>query len=168
MDASFLHPLSTRLILGSVALSLLVGTGCDHTSARVASRETAATSLGSKTSSRTSQRLGAWHDAEDISAAGPGRTTVVGSGESMAPLYGDGTVLVLNRVPFGELRAGMNVAYLNREGRKVVHRLLEPTHAGWRLQGLNNGFVDREAVTPENFLGVVYASLDSTALADTP
>ncbi|HRE81129.1 MAG TPA: hypothetical protein PLN52_08780, partial [Opitutaceae bacterium] len=57
------------------------------------------------------------------------------------------------------------VAYLNQDGRRVVHRLREQTSGGWQLQGLNNGFVDREKVTPKNFLGVVYASLDASVLA---
>ena len=83
----------------------------------------------------------------------------------MAPVYGDGTILVLSKVSYGELSSGMNVAYRNRNGRRVVHRLVEITPFGWRVQGLNNGSEDRERVTVDNLLGVVYASLDASSVS---
>lgn len=160
--------LSTYRLMLSVALVGVVGAGCTSTASLSPSRTEARGALGSEArlgGVSSSQRLEAWRDAESISASGPGRTTVVGAGESMAPVYGEGTVLVLTQIPFERLRAGMNVAYLNQDGRRVVHRLREETFGGWQLQGLNNGFVDREKVTPKNFLGVVYASLDASVLA---
>ncbi|HRE06315.1 MAG TPA: S24/S26 family peptidase, partial [Opitutaceae bacterium] len=91
----------------------------------------------------------------------PGRSSAVGSGESMAPVYGDSTLLVIAKVEFDQLQAGMTVAYQNFLGRRVVHQLLESTSSGWRVQGLNNETADRERVTRENLIGVVYASLAS-------
>ncbi len=100
-----------------------------------------------------------WHDAELLAARESGRDVLVGAGESMAPVYGDGSVLVIRPVPYEQLRAGMTVVYLNREGRRVAHRLWRQEAKGWRARGLNNTEPDAELVTPQNLLGVVYASL---------
>jgi hypothetical protein len=70
-------------------------------------------------------------------------------------------LLVVASVPYAALEAGMTVAYTNARGLRVVHRLLENTPTGWRVQGLNNGVADRDRVTDENLLGVVYASLNT-------
>ncbi|MBL9208255.1 MAG: S24/S26 family peptidase [Opitutaceae bacterium] len=77
----------------------------------------------------------------------------------MAPVFGDATLLVIEKVQFERLQPGMTVAYQNDRGRRVVHQLLEPTASGWRVQGLNNESADRDRVTRENLIGVVYASL---------
>ena len=77
----------------------------------------------------------------------------------MKPVYGDNTMLVVAPIAFADLQAGMTVVYTNRLGRRVAHQLLSPTRRGWRVQGLNNQAEDAELVTPENLIGVVYASL---------
>lgn len=100
-----------------------------------------------------------WHDAELLAAREPGREVLLGAGESMAPVYGDGSVLVIRPVAYEQLRAGMTIVYLNQEGRRIAHRLLRQEQHGWRAGGLNNDEPDAELVTPENLLGVVYASL---------
>jgi hypothetical protein len=102
----------------------------------------------------------AWQDAELVAAQEPGRSAAVGRGESMAPIFGDNTMLVLTQIPYDELEAGMLVAYRNERGIQVVHRLIERTSRGdWRAQGINNPGEDRERVTRGNYLGVVYASM---------
>lgn len=101
----------------------------------------------------------AWKDAEALAALDPARLTVIGSGESMKPVYGENTVLVLQKVEFAGLTEGMNVAYRNQEGRVVLHRLISREGArSWRVRGLNNQREDHERVTPENLLGIVYAA----------
>lgn len=101
----------------------------------------------------------AWKDAEALAALDPSRLTVIGSGESMKPVYGENTVLVLQKVAFAGLAEGMNVAYRNHEGRVVLHRLISRDGTrSWRVRGLNNESEDRERVTPENLLGIVYAA----------
>ena len=105
-------------------------------------------------------KVAAWRDAEYITAQGSQRVAVAGSGESMAPVFGENTMLVIQQVPFEDLAAGMIVAYRNHRGLAVVHRLVEQTRRGdWRVQGLNNATLDWETVTRDNLLGVVYASL---------
>jgi len=103
-------------------------------------------------------RLQAWQDAEQVAARQSGRETVVGSGDSMRPIYGDRTVLVLAPIEYANLKAGMQIGYVNRHGRRVVHVLVAPDNDGWRVQGLNNESEDRERVTRYNLIGVVYAS----------
>lgn len=76
----------------------------------------------------------------------------------MLPVYGPKTVLVLQKVEFEALKAGMNVAYTNRNDMMVVHRLVSREKNGWRVIGLNNEVEDRERVTPYSLLGVVYAA----------
>jgi len=101
----------------------------------------------------------AWRDAEALAALDPSRLTVIGSGESMKPVYGENTVLVLQRVSFDALAEGMNVAYRQESGRMVLHRLVaKEGPRSWRARGLNNEIEDRERVTPENLLGIVYAA----------
>ncbi|PTY02709.1 hypothetical protein DB347_23655 [Opitutaceae bacterium EW11] len=101
----------------------------------------------------------AWKDAELIASLGEGRLEVVGTGDSMRPVYGDNTILVISRIRYDELQSGMTVAYRNAHGHIVVHQLLARDGTGWRVQGLNNETEDTGRVTAENLVGVVYASL---------
>jgi hypothetical protein len=104
-------------------------------------------------------KLQAWKDAETIASLGEGRVEVVGSGESMQPVYGDNSILVISKINYDDLRPGMTVAYLNQKNHQVVHQLLEKDVRGWRIQGLNNEEEDTDRVTRDNLLGVIYASL---------
>jgi hypothetical protein len=100
----------------------------------------------------------AFSDAEAVANREPGRTTAKGTGDSMAPVYGDNTLLVINPIKYDELQAGMTVAYVNARGVRVVHKLVSRTKSGWFVIGINNARIDEDLVTPENLLGVVYAS----------
>jgi hypothetical protein len=102
----------------------------------------------------------AWHDAKMVAEREPGREPAMGAGSSMQPVYGDNTMLVISPIAYDQLREGMSVAYLNRRGVRVVHRLVEKTGGGWRVIGLNNNREDDELVTRRNLLGVVYASFN--------
>lgn len=141
------------------------GAGC--TSARNSGEVTRSESGGGSAKlapSANVSRMEAWRDAEALAARVPGGVSAVGSGESMAPVFGDNTLLVLAPLAFEELAAGMTIAYRNSQGFQVVHQLRERTRHGWTVQGLNNEVADRECVTRENFLGVVYASLASNGV----
>jgi len=102
--------------------------------------------------------LQAWKDAERVTASDEGRVAVIGSGESMRPIYGENTVLVLTKIDYADLKPGMQIGYVNQVGRSIVHVLLDQDARGWKVQGLNNDAVDRERVTRYNLIGVVYAS----------
>lgn len=102
----------------------------------------------------------AWHDAKMVAGREPGREPAMGSGSSMQPVYGDNTMLVISPIAYDQLREGMSVAYVNRRGTRVVHRLVEKVAGGWRVIGLNNDREDDDLVTRQNLVGVVYASFN--------
>jgi hypothetical protein len=95
----------------------------------------------------------AWRDAEAVAGLEPDRLTVIGAGDSMLPVYGENTVLVLQKV-----------AYRNDHGAVVLHRLVAKDARGWRAIGLNNSKEDSTRVTPYNLLGIVYAAFANEAV----
>ena len=97
--------------------------------------------------------------ARVLQRSAPGRSSAIGSGRSMEPLYGDGTVLLFQRVPFSELEAGMVVAFKDRFGQTVTHELVTRSGYGWVTKGRGNRHADRGRVTAENLVGVVYLVL---------
>jgi hypothetical protein len=103
-------------------------------------------------------RLEAWRDAELITGLSRDRFTLIGSGASMLPVYGEDTVLVVVKTDYAALQPGMQAAYMTSRGTRVVHVLVAKESAGWRVKGLNNEDEDGEHVTPYNLIGVVYAS----------
>lgn len=103
-------------------------------------------------------KMEAWRDAELITGLSRDRFTLMGTGDSMRPIYGDNTVLVIAKIDYNLLKPGMQVAYVTQAGMRVLHVLVEKDARGWRVQGLNNEGVDRERVTSGNLIGVVYAS----------
>ncbi len=86
-----------------------------------------------------------------------------GQGSSMAPIYGDNTVVVITPIDFNELEIGMVVAYRNKWGDQIVHQLVKRDGKRWVARGLNNARADAEPVTPKNLIGVVYAVFNSSA-----
>lgn len=146
----------TRVFLAVVPLFLA---GCESDNASPAPNLTAVSSMGKPTPSANISKLQAWKDAELIASLGEGRLEVVGTGDSMAPVYGENTILVISRIPFEQLQSGMTIAYTNQRGHRVVHQLLIQDRLGWRIQGFNNLAEDKERVTRDNLIGVVYASL---------
>ena len=111
--------------------------------------------------SSTVTRGSAREVASTIVEGGPNRISGMGHGASMAPLYGENTRLVLAPIDFEELEKGMIVAYRDYRGTRVVHKLAFKQGKSWVAVGLNNDAYDRERVTPENLLGVVYAVINS-------
>lgn len=106
-------------------------------------------------------RLQAWQDASTVAARGEGRSSLVGAGESMNPVYGDNTMIVVTPIAYEKLQAGMTVVYINKQGRRVAHQLVSREKQGWKAKGINNDAADAEWVTPYNLVGVVYASMSS-------
>lgn len=100
----------------------------------------------------------AWHRASELAGLTAGAFVLVGSGESMQPLYPPGTILVMQPLPYATLERGQTALYLSK-GRKVVaHVLVAKAHDGWRTAGLNNRIHDMEPVREENLVGVVIAA----------
>jgi hypothetical protein len=139
------------LFLEVLPLIALLLTGCETPGGTGSAAPTTTNTLGE-----------AYHDAETVTAGGSGRHTALGRGDSMAPIYGNDTLLVINPIKFEELKPGMTVAYLNRQNMRVVHKLVSKTRDGWMVAGFNNARIDDELVTPQNLLGVVYVTLYPT------
>lgn len=104
----------------------------------------------------------AWRQAEALAEAEPGCEVLVGSGDSMLPLYPDRTVLVVRRFAMGELQAGMTVIFVGDQGSMVAHTLIEKTSGGWVARGLGNTEIDGTRVRPENYLGTVIKAFAPT------
>ncbi len=101
---------------------------------------------------------GAWQQASTFAEHAPNSFVLVGSGQSMQPLYAPGTILVLQRYPFELLERGQTVLYRNQANKVVAHVLVAKTHDGWRVAGLNNRGHDMEPVRAANLVGVVIAA----------
>ncbi len=97
-------------------------------------------------------------EAQAVAARTEGAMVITGRGNSMAPLYPDGTVLVVARRAYSELSRGMTVVYRNRANRSVAHVLVARANDGWRVTGLNNRTHDGEGVDAANLVGVVVAA----------
>ena len=102
--------------------------------------------------------------AEAAAAQIPGAQAYWGVGESMEPLFPNHTAIVVAPVKFAELRKGMTVVYVNRQGWMVAHSLTGDVPKGWIAQGVNNDEEDDDLVTKENLVGVIvqaFSEMDS-------
>ena len=100
-------------------------------------------------------------DAHRIAAMRTDLTVVKVEGRSMLPYFGEGSVLLVKTIDASALTEGMVVAYRNRFGEMVAHRLIKAEAGGWVAQGYNNAQADTTRVTADNLLGVVYITLHS-------
>lgn len=107
-------------------------------------------------------------DARSLAARYDGAQVVRVEGVSMLPFFGDGSVLVMKPVAPERLRVGMVVVYRNRFGETVSHRIEGRDEGGWIVRGFNNESCDSTRVTPENLLGVVYATFYSNGRSQNP
>ncbi|MGC4071761.1 MAG: signal peptidase I [Nibricoccus sp.] len=103
-------------------------------------------------------------DAHRIAAKRADLSVLKVEGRSMLPFFGEGSVLLVKKIEASDLREGMVVAYKNRFGEMVAHRLIEAKADGWVAQGYNNSKADSTLVTADNLLGVVYITLHSDGL----
>ncbi len=110
----------------------------------------------------------AWRLAEMYVASHPGSEVVVGSGDSMLPLYRDRTVLVVQPVATSQLRRGMTVVFIGDRGRPVAHVLIERTARGWRAIGLGNREADNTRVRYGNLIGLVVKAYAPAKPAGAP
>jgi hypothetical protein len=100
--------------------------------------------------------------AKQYTAAHPGTDFLVGSGDSMLPLYRDHTVVVTARTSLAQLKAGMTVVYIGGTGRPVAHVLVSKSARGWIAMGVGNAKCDATPVTEANLVGVVVKAYTPT------
>jgi len=96
-------------------------------------------------------------------AAHPGTDFMMGSGDSMLPLYRDHTVIVLERVAVGQFQAGMTVVFVGDRGFPVAHVLVRRASGGWISMGVNNARCDRSRVCEDNYIGVVVKAYEPSS-----
>jgi hypothetical protein len=144
--------ISKSAFLGAIALVSLGWSGCSTTSAmRYSPQAVAAMSP----TAEVVQPFEAMALAKKYVAAHPGTDFLVGSGDSMLPLYQDHTVVVTKKAAIGDLQAGMTAVFLGDSGRPVAHVLVARTSDGWVAQGVGNLAPDATLVTADNLMGVV-------------
>lgn len=106
----------------------------------------------------------AWQKASNLAEHTSRAFVLVGSGQSMRPLYEAGTILVLRQLPYAQLKRGQTVLYRNRQQKVVAHVLVARGRDGWRVQGLNNPIHDMEPIREDNLVGVVIAAYQPLAV----
>ena len=87
-----------------------------------------------------------------------------GVGQSIEPLYAPNTAVVVAPIKYDNIKKGMTVVYVKRNGRRVAHSVIGETRGGYLVQGVNNDEADAEVVNENNLIGVVvqaYASADT-------
>jgi hypothetical protein len=105
----------------------------------------------------------AWQQAGRLADNTAQAFVLVGSGQSMRPLYKPDTILVLRRLSYAGLKRGQTVLYRNRQKKIVAHVLVARGRDGWRAQGLNNSVHDMEPIRADNLVGVVIAAYQPLA-----
>lgn len=108
--------------------------------------------------------------AEKIAAEIPGAQALWGIGRSMEPLYATNTAVVVEEINYDNIKKGMTVVYIKRNGHRVAHSVVGETRGGFLVQGVNNDDEDVELVTEKNFIGVItqaFASVDTVFRAET-
>ena len=107
----------------------------------------------------------ALRDAEAVAARRESWQVMRGAGQSMLPLYGENSVLVVERGSFQALKSGMVAVYRDVQGDLVAHRLNARSGGGWIAKGINNRVSDPSLVTENNFVGLVFGVFNA---ADAP
>ncbi len=103
--------------------------------------------------------------AEKMAAQIKDAITLWGVGQSMEPLYAANTAVVVAPIKYDNVKKGMTVVYVKRNGRRVAHSVIGETRGGYLVQGVNNDEPDAEVVNEGNLIGVVvhaYASTDTS------
>jgi len=97
----------------------------------------------------------AWREAHAYIAERPGADVVLGSGDSMLPLYRSRTLLVTELRPYQDWLPGQTEVFGGDHGWPVAHLLVAKTAEGWRVVGAARAEYDETLVTPRNYLGTV-------------
>jgi len=144
---------------GLIALAGLGWSGCaTQTAARFSPQAVAAMSPAAE----VVQPFEALRFAKRYVVEHPGTDFLVGSGDSMLPLYKDHTVVITQQAVMSDLKAGMTAVYLGEAGRPVAHVLVKKTSEGWVAMGVGNAECDATIVTQENLMGVVVKAYEPT------
>ena len=78
------------------------------------------------------------------------------TGTSMLPTFGHGSLILARREPFSSIRVGQLIVW-DQNGETIFHRVVEVSSESVLTKGDSNRVVDRTWVTPESYLGTVFA-----------
>jgi hypothetical protein len=151
------HLLTQWGVFGAIAVGSLGWSGCATQAATrfspeaVAALSPRAVQVGPFEAMRLATKYVAEHPETEF---------LVGSGDSMLPLYKDHTVVVTQRIAMSDLRAGMTVVYIGESGRPVAHVLVMKTFGGWLAMGVGNAECDATPVTQSNLMGIVIKAFE--------
>jgi len=147
---------------GSIGLVALLGLGWSGCATQASLRYSPAAVAAMSPAAEVVRPFDAVRLGEKFVAEHPGTDFMVGSGDSMLPLYKDHTVVVTQRIAASALRAGMTVVYVGDSGRPVAHVLVKRTLDGWIAIGVGNAECDSTPVTESNLIGVVVKAFEPT------
>lgn len=151
-------PLRRWALPAALALSSAVFTGCASGSLSYSPTEVAVNSPAAKLVGP----LELYRIVKEYVDEHPGTGYMVGSGDSMLPLYRDHTVVITERVPLSQLKAGMTAVFLGDSGFPVAHVLVKKTREGWMARGLNNPRCDARRVREDNYIAAVIEAYEPT------
>ena len=110
-----------------------------------------------------------WQQAQTIAQGLPNAWCVKGQGNSMQPLYPDGTVMVLQKLAWDQLTPGMTVVYgadpnnlFNLGCGTIVKKAAVES---WTVRELLNSRPETMTVTTDNYIGTVVAAVHGRASA---
>lgn len=101
-------------------------------------------------------------DAEVVAAQNRNWRVMVGDGHSMAPYFHEGSVLLVDRARFDDLKPGMMVVFRDDEGDLVGHWLVSRIRGHWVTRGVNNKRHDPGFMSRPDYEGVVFGVLHSS------
>jgi len=135
---------------------------CDHSLRRERGTWIRGVYTGASPRPIVTHAANAWREASALANRTDRAFVLVGSGASMRPLYGPGTIMVLRQIPYARLQRGQTVLYRNQHQKIVAHVLIAHARDGWRARGLNNPQHDMEPIQENNYVGVVIAAYQPT------
>ncbi len=93
--------------------------------------------------------------AEYYARLRPNSAVLDGYGAGMMPLYAPGTLVVVERIPYDQLKEGMTAVFIDGHGQRAAHFLVRLQIDGWTTRGLNQGREDPNPMIAQNYLGVI-------------
>jgi hypothetical protein len=146
--------LPATLALSSIVYACCASGNVSYSPAAVAANSPAARLVGP---------LELYRVVKEYVAEHPGTDYMVGSGDSMRPLYKDHTVVITERVPISELKEGMTAVFLGDSGFPVANVLVKKTRERWMAKGLANPRCDARRVRDDNYLATVVEVYEPTS-----
>ena len=107
-------------------------------------------------------------DAEKLISLNNDWKVMLGSGESMLPIYGDNPILIVDTAAYHNLKIGMSVVYRDNQGDLIGHLLRRKVGDNWYAQGFNNKNQDPQLITERNFVGVIFGFISGISSREGP